>query len=220
MASSLGCFFLDVFSPSFLHSFALVSLPLRLLLLPLHTRRAVVCSCVVVATGASSSVLNHLFLYLWFCCRPFPRKTTIIIIIELNYFFSLFFVFFLGGCFLGSRKHHNFVANFVKWQRGCWELMELLHTWFRDWWDGDYIFIMALVWSTHQASSCSAWELLVVVIVLSSAHILVIGGTGSISSAAASLVEITPQRIGYLSLVFVFFFFFCTSVCVLYAFHP
>jgi hypothetical protein len=92
----LDVFFWIFFSPSFLHSFALVSLPLRLLLLPLHTRRAVVCSC-VVATGASSSVLNHLFLYLWFCCRPFPRKTTIIIIIELNYFFSLFFVFFCGG---------------------------------------------------------------------------------------------------------------------------
>ncbi len=93
--------------------------------------------------------------------------------------------------------------------------MELLHTWFRDWWDGDYIFIVALVWSTHQASSCSAWELLVVVIVLSSAHILVIGGTGSISSAAASLVEITPQRIGYLSLVFVFcFIFLFARLCV------
>jgi hypothetical protein len=43
----------------------------------------VVCSS-LVATGASSSVLNHLFLYLWFCCRPFPWKNTIIIIIELN----------------------------------------------------------------------------------------------------------------------------------------
>lgn len=177
------------------------------------TRRAVVCSCVVVATGASSSVLNHLYLVSLILLQAvsseeyYNNNRTVL-------FFLSFFRFFFGGCFLGSRKHHNFVANFVKWQRGCWELMELLHTWFRDWWDGDYIFIVALVWSTHEASSCSAWELLVVVIVLSSAHILVIGGTGSISSAAASLVEITPQRIGYLSLVFFFVFVFSVHVCV------
>jgi len=211
-----GCFFPLVFCiRSLLSLFPFVCFFFRC------TRRAVVCSC-VVATGASSSVLNHLFFYLWFCCRPFPRKNTIIIIIELKFSFLSFFLFF-WGCFMGSRKHDNFVANFVKWQRGCWELMELLHTWFRDWWDGNYIFIMPLLWSTHEASSCVAWELLVVVTVLSSVHILVIGGTGSISSAAASLVEISPQRIGYLSLVFVLFFlvfFFCTSVCVLCAFHP
>ncbi len=190
MASSIGCFFWMFFPLVFcIHS--LFSLFPFVCFFFRCTRRAVVCSCVCssnwsVLVGPQPSLLLSLILLQAVSSEEYNNnnnnnRTEKKIL-------SFFFLFFLLGCFLVSRKHDKFVANFVKWQRGCSELMELLHTWFRDWWDGNYIFIMALVWSTHEASSCSAWELLVVVKVLSSVHILVIGGTGSISSAAASLV--------------------------------
>ncbi len=105
-------FFLDVFFPSFLHSFAVVSLPRRLLLLPLHKtcRGLFLCSSNwSVLVGPQPSLLVSLILLQAVSSEEYYNNNN-----RTELFFLSFFRFFSGGCFLGSRKHHNFVANFCE----------------------------------------------------------------------------------------------------------
>ncbi len=90
-------FFSDVFFSRFLHSFALVSLPLGLLLLPLHKT----CRCVFLCSsnwsafvGPQSSLLLSLILLQAVSSEEYNNNNN-----RTDIFFSLFFSFFLGGVF-------------------------------------------------------------------------------------------------------------------------